>query len=293
MSYPVFLLPIVVAPGTVRLTETIAGVPTPQTLTIIDPAGPGLTTPLSVSKTFYMRGDGSATDLLQLLKLTLDTHTGANVYTVAISRNIDGTLLPSSVTISAATNNFSIDWTSVSTTLNERHFGFRSIATTSGLTTTGDVSPTSQWVANDVVEFFEEEDEVAAFVERARSGAVLGGRRGGPYDIRRMGLRFQAEQRTVVKGVPTISTVLDTGRAFASTWALMATGRAFEVHLASLSAGSTLAALSTTTRQACLQGTGTAWHLDSDTIENGFSPERLAPGVGLYAWSMRMLGNVP
>jgi hypothetical protein len=287
MSYPVFLLPIVIAPGTVRMTEN--GIA--QTLNIIDPLS---SLALATSKTFYLRGDGGNDDLLRLLKLTLDTHTGGtNVYTVSISRNIDGTLLPSSVTISAATNNFSIDWTSASTTLNERHFGFRSIATTSGLSTTGDVSPTSQWVANDVVESFEEQDEVQAFVERARSGAVLGGKRGGPYDVRTMSMRFQSEQRTVVKGAPTISTVLDTGRAFAAAWALMATGRAFEVHLASLSAGTTLAALSTTTRQACLQGTGTAWHLDADSVESGFRPERLAPGVGLYSWALRLLGNVP
>lgn len=286
MSYPVFLLPIVVVPGTVRMTEN--GIT--ETLTIVDPAGPGVTTPLSVSKTFYLRGDGSVDDLLLLLKLTLDTHSQANVYTVAIQRNIDGSALPSTVTISAGTNNFSINWASTSTTLNERHFGFRSIATTSALSTTGDVSPTSQWVANDVVEFFEEEDEVQAFVERARSGFVLGGRRGGPYDIRRMGLQFQSEQRTVTKGVPTVVTTKDTGRAFAAAWALMTTGRAFEVHLATLSSGTTLAALSSSTRQSGTTSATQTWFLDADTVESGFRPARLAPGVGLYSWQLRLLG---
>lgn len=284
MSYPVFLLPIVVAPGTVRMTEN--GIA--QTLNIIDPA---TSLALATSKTFYLRGDGTADDLLRLLKLTLDTHTGGtNVYTVAIQRNIDGSILPSSVTISAGTNNFSIDWTSASTTLNERHFGFRSIATTSGLSTTGDVSPTSQWVSNDVVEFFEEEDEVQAFVERARSGFVLGGRRGGPYDIRRMGLQFQAEQRTVTKGVPTVVSTKDTGRAFAAAWALMTTGRAFEVHLATLASGTTLSALSSSTRQDGTTGVTQTWFLDADTVESGFRPARLAPGVGLYSWQLRLLG---
>lgn len=284
MSYPVFLLPIVVAPGTVRMTEN--GIA--QTLNIIDPA---TSLALATSKTFYLRGDGTVDDLLRLLKLTLDTHTGGtNVYTVAIQRNIDGSILPSSVTISAGTNNFSIDWTSASTTLNERHFGFRSIATTSALSTTGDVSPTSQWVANDVVEFFEEEDEVQAFVERARSGFVLGGRRGGPYDIRRMGLQFQAEQRTVTKGVPTVVSTKDTGRAFAAAWALMTTGRAFEVHLATLASGTTLSALSSSTRQDGTTGVTQTWFLDADTVESGFRPARLAPGVGLYSWQLRLLG---
>lgn len=287
MTYPVFLLPVVVEQGTLAMTEN--GVP--QVLNIIDPATLGV---LSGSKTFYLRGDGANDDLLRLLKLTMDTHTGGvNTYTVSISRNIDGNALPATVTISGPTNLFRIDWSSTSTTLNERHFGFRSIHTTSALSTTGDVSPTSQWVANDVVEFFEEEDEVQAFVERARSGVVLGGRRGGPYDVRRIGLRFQTEQRSVLKGVPTISSVVDTGRAFAAAWGLMALGRPFEVHLASLSSGTTLAALSSSTRQPCFAGSGTSWHLDADSIEGGYRPERLAPGVGLYSWQLRLLGNVP
>lgn len=286
MSYPVFLLPVVVAPGTVRLTENAVA----QTLNIIDPA---TSVALATSKTFYLRGDGAVDDLLQLLKLTLDTHTGANVYTVSITRSIDGTALPAQVTISGSVNTFSLDWASGFTTLDERQFGFRNVATPTTTSWAGDVSPTSQWVANDVVEYFEEEDEVQAFVERARSGFVLGGRRGGPYDVRRIGLRFQTEQRTVGKAAPTISSVVDTGRTFAAAWALMTTGRAFEVHLPALSSGTTLAALSSTTRQGCSNGVGVTWRLDSDTIENGFRPERLAPGVGLYAWALRMLGNVP
>lgn len=287
MSYPVFLLPVVVAPGTVRLSETIAGVPTAQTLNIIDPA---TSAALATSKTFYLRGDGAVDDLLQLLKLTLDTHTGANVYTVSITRSIDGTALPAQVTISGSVNTFSLDWASGFTTLDERQFGFRNVATPTTTSWAGDVSPTSQWVANDVIEYFEEEDEVQAFVERARSGFVLGGRRGGPYSVRRIGLRFQTEQRTVTKAVPTISSTKDTGRAFANCWALMTMGKAFEVHLPALSSGTTLAALSSSTRQDGNTAATLTWMLDSDTVENGFRPERLAPGVGLYSWPLRLLG---
>lgn len=286
-TYPVILPAVVVDPGTIRLTE--GGVA--QTLNIIDPA---TSAALATSKTFYLRGDDATDDLCRLVRQTLDTHTGANTYACTVSWSIDGTALPAAVTIArTGANNFSIDWTNALTTLDERLLGFRSIATTTGSTTTGDVSPTASWVANDIYEFFEEEAELQAFVERARSGVVIGGRRGGPYDVRRLALRFQTEQRTVTKAVPTVSGVLDTARAFGSCWARLATGRPFELHFASISSGTTLAALSSSTRQVCTNGSGTAWHLDADTIESGFRPERLAPGVGLYSWAMRMLGNVP
>lgn len=291
MTYPVILPAIVLEPTTViRHTENA----TTSNLTVIDPAT-GVA--LATSKTFYLRGDDATDDLCRVIRQTLNSNANAtnpNTYTCTISRNIDGSALPSTVTISATGgSNFSVDWANAATTFDERLLGFRNVATTSGTSATGDVSPTGQWVANDIYELFEEEDEVEAFVERARSGVVIGGRRGGPYDVRRLALRFQAEQRSVVKAVPTISSVVDTGRAFATCWARLCTGRPFELHFATISAGTTLAALSSSTRQPCFNGTGTAWHLDADTVEGGFRPERLAPGVGLYAWALRMLGNVP
>lgn len=292
MTYPVILPAVVLDSSTViRHTENA----TTSNLTVIDPATGAA---LASSKTFYLRGDDATDDLCRVIRQTLDSNANAvspNTYSCTISRNIDGTALPSSVTIARATggSNFSIDWANAATTFDERLLGFRNVATASGTTATGDVSPTGQWVSNDVYEFFEEEDEVVAFVERARSGIVIGGRRGGPYDIRRLALRFIAEQRTLAKGVPTISSVVDSGRAFANCWARLCTGRPFELHFATISSGTTLAALSSSTRQVCFHGNGTAWHLDADTVEGGFRPERLSPGVGLYAWQLRMLGNVP
>lgn len=290
MTYPVILPAVACDNSTAVVVTETAGA---QTLKLVDPATAAVI-PVGTTKTFYLRGDGATDDLCRALAETLATATGANTYSVTISRNIDGTALPSTVTIArSGANNFTIDWANAATTLSGRLFGFRSVSTGSVTTATGDVSPTGQWVANDIYELFEEEDEVEAFVERARSGVVIGGRRGGPYDVRRLALRFQAEQRAVVKAVPTISSVVDTGRAFAACWARLCTGRPFELHFATISAGTTLAALSSSTRQPCFNGSGTAWHLDADTVEGGFRPERLAPGVGLYAWALRMLGNVP
>lgn len=292
MTYPVILPAIVLEPTTViRHTEAA----TTNNLTVIDPATGSA---LATSKTFYLRGDDATDDLCRVIRQTLDSNLNGltpNTYTCSISRNIDGAALPSTVTIARASGGsvFSIDWANAATTFDERLLGFRNVATASGTTTSGDVSPTGQWVANDVYEFFEEEAEVQAFVERSRSGVVIGGRRGGPYDVRRLALRFQTEERTAAKAVPTISSVVDSGRAFANCWARLCTGRPFELHFATISSGTTLSGLSSSTRQGCFFGAGTSWHLDADTVEQGFRPERLAPGVGLYAWQLRMLGNVP
>jgi hypothetical protein len=287
MTYPV-LLPAIVLDGTQTIRLNEGGVA--QTLSMLNPAT-GLAIPFDTEVTFYLRGDGATDDLLRAVRETLDTHTGTNTYSVSISRNIDGTTLPSAVTISRATgaSTFSIQWGS--SALDEALLGFRNITTTTGTTTTGDISPTGQWIANDIYEEFESEDEVDGFVERTRSGAVFSGRRGGPYDVRRLSMRFQVAQRTHLKEVPTISSVVDTGRAFGGCWEKLTRGRPFELHFATLASGTTLNALSSTTRQGCFNSTGTSWRLDSGSIE-AFRPERLAPGVGLYSWSLRMLGNV-
>lgn len=287
MSYPVILPAVVLEPTTtIYMTEV-----TPQTLTIIDPA---LGTALTTSKTFYLRGDGSNDDLLRAIKLTLDSHASANTYSVTIARSMDGAALPGVVTISRLTgpNNFSIDWFASLTTFDERLLGFRNITTSSGTSATGDMSPTAQWVSNEIIEEFEPEDEVDGFVQRARSGLVIGGLRGGPYDVRRMSMRFLTAERTNASSAPTISGVRDTGRSLSTMWATLATGKRFELHFPDVSAGVALGALSSATRQAPNNSNGTTWHIDSDTVEGGFRPERLSPGVPLYSARMRLLGGL-
>lgn len=259
-----------------------------ETINVRDPA---TGSSLGVAKVFYLRGDGANDDLVEMLRRTVQAHSGGNTYTATVARSIDGAALPGTVTLTrAGANNFSISW--ALGTLDGSLFGFRSVTTTSGTSCTGDISPTAQWVANDVIEEYEPESEVDAFTERARSGLVVGALRGGPYDVARVGLRFQSAERTHERFAPTISSTLDRGRAFSQCWGKLANGRRFEFHLATAT-GTTLAALTTTaggTRQAPpTQGTG--WHLDGDSIEGGFRPERYAPGVPLYAWRLRMLGS--
>lgn len=285
--YAAILPGILVQVGaTLRVIEGGVG----QTLNAIDPA---TSSALAAPKVFYLRGNGASDDLVELLRLTVQSHTGGNTYTATVARSIDGAALAGSVTITRATgaNTFSIDWPNAGTSLDPALWGYRNVATTAGTSCVGDISPTAQWVANDVYEEFEPESEVDAFVERARSGLVVGGLRGGPYDVARLSLRFQSAERTHERYAPTISTVLDRGRAFSSCWGKLANGRRFELHLATAT-GTTLAALTTTaggTRQSPpTQGSG--WHLDADSVEGGFRPERLAPGVPLYAWRLRMLG---
>lgn len=288
MTYPVLLPGILLRNGqSIRVIENAVA----QTLPVVDPAT-GVA--LATDKVFHLRGNAATDDLVEVLRQTVQSHTGANTYTAAITRSIDGAALPSSVTITRATgtNNFSIDWPNSLTTVDSTLWGYRNVVTTSGSSCVGDISPTAQWVGNDVIEEFEPESEADAFVERARSGFVVGGLRGGPYDVARMGLRFQTAERTHERYAPLVSSVLDRGRAFSSCWGKLASGRRFELHLATAT-GTTLAALTTTsggTRQAPpTQGTG--WHLDGDSVEGGFRPERYGPGVPLYSWRLRMLGS--
>lgn len=259
-----------------------------QSRSVIDPAT-GLA--LASAKVFYLRGNGASDDLVELLRLTVQSHTGANTYTATTARSIDGTAITGTVTLArTGANTFSIDWPN--STLDSTLFGYRNVATTVGTSCVGDISPTAQWIANDVIEEYEPESEVDAFTERARSGLVVGGLRGGPYDVARVSLRFQSAERTHERFAPTISSTLDRGRSFSQCWGKLANGRRFEFHLATAT-GSTLAALTTTaggTRQSPpTQGSG--WHLDGDSIEGGFRPERYGPGVPLYSWRLRMLGS--
>lgn len=288
MTYPVLLPGILLRAGqSIRVIENAVG----QTLLVVDPAT-GVA--LASDKVFHLRGNGATDDLVELLRLTVQSHTGGNTYTATIARNIDGGLLPSTVTVTRATgaNTFSIDWANGGTTVDPALWGYRTAATATGTSCVGDISPTAQWVGNDVIEEFEPESEVDGFVERARSGLVVGGLRGGPYDVARLSLRFQTAERTHERYAPTISTVLDRGRAFSQCWGRLVSGRRFEFHL-STATGTALAALTTTsggTRQTP-PTQGTAWHLDGDSVEGGFRPERFGPGVPLYAWRLRMLGS--
>lgn len=288
MTYPVLLPGILLRVGqSIRVIENAVG----QTISVIDPAT-GVA--LATDKVFYLRGNAATDDLVEVLRLTVQAHTGGNTYTAAIARNIDGATLPSTVTVTRATgaNTFSIDWANALTTVDPALWGYRSVATTAGTSCVGDISPTAQWIGNDIIEEFEPESEVDGFVERARSGLVVGGLRGGPYDVARLSLRFQTAERTHERYAPLVSSVLDRGRAFSQCWARLASGRRFELHLPTAT-GTALAALTTTsggTRQAPpTQGTG--WHLDGDSIEGGFRPERYGPGVPLYAWRLRLLGS--
>ena len=288
MPYPVLLPGILLRAGqSIRVIENAVAL----TLSIVDPAT-GIA--LATDKVFHLRGNAATDDLVEVLRQTVQSHTGANTYTAAIARNIDGATLPSTVTVTRATgtNNFQIDWANAGTTVDPALWGYRTVATTNGTSCVGDISPTAQWVGNDVIEELEPESEVDAFVERARSGLVVGGLRGGPYDVARLSLRFQTAERTHERYAPLVSSVLDRGRAFSQCWGRLASGRRFELHL-STATGTALAALTTTsggTRQAPpTQGTG--WHLDSDSVEGGFRPERYGPGVPLYAWRLRLLGS--
>lgn len=263
----------------IRVTENAA----PLDLTVIDPATDAV---LAASKQFFLRGDGSDDDLLQVYIQTVQSHTGANEYTGSLSLSIDPAADAGTVTLtrSVGANNFQINWSHANTTFDGAHgatLGYANSDTANdGTDKVSTLSPSSIWVAPDIYEFFEPVEEYAATVTRARSGKVRGVKRGGPYDVRRLSHKFIDSRR-----VWDWDNTSDPTAAFNSFLSSTADGTRFEVHAVTLSSGTTLGALSTSTR------IGTAWHWDEDTVQ-AFEPTRMEPGLSLYEFQLRLLGYV-
>lgn len=260
----------------IRVTENAAA----SNLTVIDPAT-GVA--LASSKQFFARGDGGTDDLLRVYDETVTSHAGTNTYTTSLSLSIDPAAVAGTVTLTRATgtNNFQVNWSHASTTFDEATLGYANSDTANdGNPKVSTLSPSSIWVAPDVREFFEPVEEYAATVTRARSGKVRGVKRGGPYDVRRLSHKFIDSRR-----VWDWDNTADPTAAFNSFLSATADGTRFEVHEVALSSGTTLGALSTSTR------IGTAWHWDEDTVQ-AFEPTRMEPGLSLYEFQLRLLGYV-
>lgn len=263
----------------IRVTENASA----ENIVVRDPST-GLA--LASSKQFFCRGDGGNDDLLRVVKLTLDAHTNAtnpNTYTVSQSLSVAPASASGVVTVtrSAGASNFQINWSNAATTFDDGVIGFANSDTANdGNPKVSTLSPSAMWVSPEVYEFFEPAEEYAASVTRARSGKVRGVKRGGPYDVRRMSHRF-VDSRRVWDWDNTTDPTASFNRFLNST----ADGTRFEVHAVTLSSGSTLSALSASTR------IGTAWHWDEDSLLL-FDPSRMEPGMSLYEWQMRLLGYV-
>jgi len=218
--------------------------------------------------TYYLRGDGTSGDLLPALVTALQ---GANTYTATVSRNIDDASAHTVVTITRATgaDNFQILWADALTTFDETLLGFTADTADNSSPKVSTQACAASWVSTDILREREPFGERTVSVPRKANGGVVGVSRSAHMTSWALGFAFVNEKRMLKR--TRLAVDADTLEGFMERFGA---GAAFEAHETALSSGTTLAALSTSTRFAVL-------HWSEDTLAT-FRPRRIGPGVPLY-----------
>ena len=239
-------------------------------------------------KTTTASAVGPSDDFCLALKLAMESATAStNIYDIDVTRSISPSAPHTILTITRnagfGSDVFGIQWPNALTTFDERLVGFS--ANSSGDFPPGGAFKTStqacaaSWVSNDIPREIEPVSERVVAVPRAASGRVQGVSRSARMQSWRMGLAFVDERRMLVdRG---LTGPWDTLEGFLERFGA---GAAFELHLADIASGTTLAPLSLATRVD-------AMHFAEDTL-SGFSPTRLGPGVPLYSIDLRLHSRV-
>lgn len=275
MSYPVMLGAIVIDSSNRSIVITEAGADVTAQL--------GGAATVTGSITCYLRGDGTSDDLCKVIKDAMEAAgASANTYTVSVSFSVDGTATSAAVTIARATgaDSIGIKWASASTTFDEALIGFANTNVTGATSYTSTLSPSSVWVSSEVYRELEPESDFVAFSQRARSGRVWGGLRGGAYAVRRLGLDLLHAKRA-----HSVNNSTDPDSGLDQFLERQLAGLAFELHVGTISSGTTLAALSSSTEH------GSGWYFDAESLET-YAPRRQSPGVPLFSVDLRLLGYV-
>jgi hypothetical protein len=266
MSYPVMLGAVVIDTGNQAI--------------IIREGGAEITATVAAG-TYYLRGDGASGDLCLAIKTALDASTGALTYSCSVSMSTDGSGVSSTVSIGGGGGTFSLEWASSNCTFDERLLGFASANTASNTSTkSGTLSPSCLWVSSEVYSSLDAESEFIAHTARSRSGRVWGALRGGAYDVRSLSMLFLHANRAHSSNNST-----DTASGLDQFIERQLAGLPMELHLGTISSGTTLAALSSSTEH------GDRWMLDAESTQS-YMPQRLSPGVPLYSAQLRLLGYV-
>jgi hypothetical protein len=238
-----------------------------------------------VEGTYFLRGDGAAGDLCAAIATALATNGAGtnNTYTVSLACSVDSAAPAATVTITRATGtgSFSILWAHANTTFDPAFIGFAETNTAHDATAKAStLSPSSLWIASDLLESYEPEEEYDVTVVRARPGRLKGQRTGGPHDRRTVIMNYLDVARVLAE-----ENLADPTATFERFHQRQGDGKRMEFHAVALSSGSTLAALSASTE------IGDCWHLDEETA-SVFAPERLEPGLPLYSISLGLLGYI-
>lgn len=266
MSYPVMLGAVVID--------------TSNQVIIIREGGAEITATVSAG-TYYLRGDGASGDLCLAIKTALDASTGALTYSCSVSMSVDGSGVSATVSIGGGGGTFSLEWASSNCTFDEGILGYTNANTASNTSTKpGTLSPSCLWVSNDIYRELEPSTEFTAFTNRSRAGRIWGALRGGGYAVRSLVMEFLHAKRA-----HSVNNSSDPYSGLDLFLQRQLSGVPMELHVASISSGTTLAALSSSTEH------GDRWFFDGEDLDR-YAPARLSPGTPLYSSSLRLLGYV-
>lgn len=243
--------------------------------------GANTSTTLIPAGTYYLRGDGTADDLLLAIKTAMETNTAprvsVNTYTVAVAWSTDPAAVSAVVTITRATgaDTFGVLWADALTTFDQALLGFAVSDTVNASAKTSTKSPSAVWVCDGVYREYEPADAPQGYSKRARSGFVRQGKTGETHKDRGLVVSFVSAARTHEMHI-----AADPERAFNRFLDRWRAGRPAELHLATAT-GTVLGALSSSTES------GAGWHLGGDPEEK-FDPPRTNLATASYSWSFEL-----
>lgn len=268
----VLLAPTVLTDANNKLYVSEGG--TYQTLTVPRPGGGAWAT--GISETYYLRGDSASDDLLEKVRAGIQTHTGGNSYTANLFLYA-GTSTSSILSIYVATGINSVTWgaSNALNTFDESLLGFPNSTqsfTGSPLTLTTTTHPSPIWVAS-----LPSTEEVPSFEAIGTQAVMKGGQvydfdAGGPYHRRRLGITYNAANRTLVEEAGS-----NPNRSFQRFWQNNRNGKVLELHRVTAFSGDWLNQLS----YATLVG---KFVFDEPT-RNTFAPVRLK-SQALYSFAI-------
>jgi len=254
VALPMYCSPIVVTTGTNDVIRCDAG------------NGAGAEDVTLVAGTYYLEGDGSADCILEAIETALKTSTGGSGFMVTLDANgkVQGTNADTAGT-------WVVYWGHANTTFDETILGI--VAGTTWSETQDEIQTAAYWsayrwtatkpIAGDTGDLYEGKVDQS----RAVSGQVYTAKVGADYTVRDI-LHAHEPKR---KAVAVTSYENQNWTAF---WATANAGEVVRYY-----------------PDQTDEATYGSYHLDQSACEAA-KPQRKAPGVELYGWSVALLGYV-
>lgn len=228
------------------------------------------------ANTYFLSGDGSATDLIAAIKTQLDAFGATNTYTITLTFSSTSANPTASISIAQSGGaTFQFLFADALTTFRAVHIGFTQVNTLDNTTTkVSTLSPRGLWVSDQPVKEIEPIKQRAVFANTAKSGKIKAGARSETWSLRSVAFENVHKLRTWFDVV----SASDTEAAFDSFLDYVGDGKETRLYLADFEAAATTVTIGT------LHFSG---EISADSLEE-FRPERLEPGVALYDFSIVM-----